>query len=242
MNKSSKINENRRYVAYYRISVENKNSIKKGRSRDESLGIDAQKHIVQHFFHCEHEFTEIKSGKSISDRPILQKAMEYCKKNNAFLVCAKQDRLSRSVDDCRLILEQLKGKLILCDIPGEKLDLFSLTLYAAFSERERMLISLRTSQALQRKLATEGKWQQSNPAFKNGAIGKIGTATIQAKARSNDNNKAAASIVCVLKTAGKKYTEIMEHLNQNGFKTSTGKHFINISQVHRLYTNFCIHA
>lgn len=231
--------DNKQYVAYFRISLDKAMKDEHGKKiKDSSFGLDAQKAIVHHYYKPVKEFVEIRSGKNITDRKVFQECLEYCIKNNAYLVCAKQDRLSRNVDDCRSILEQLKGRLVLCDIPGQ-LDKFTLTMYAAFSERERELIGIRTSLALQQKLKTEGKWQKSNPEFKNGNIAKVGRQAHTDNAKSNLNNKRAASVICSKIKEGMSLQAIVQHLNDNGFKTSTGKAFTNGTQVKRIQKQFC---
>ena len=125
-----------KYVAYYRLS--------KMDDRSAGLGLEAQRQIVEHYFrgHDIKSFTEIKSAKNITERPQLQQAIAFCIAHNCNLVVAKLDRLSRDVDDCRHVLHILGSRLRSCDIPGP-LDKFTLTLFAAFAERERELISLR---------------------------------------------------------------------------------------------------
>lgn len=228
----------KRYVAYYRISKDNEKS-KSKRNSNVTLGLEAQKQIVNHFYKPEKEFIEMnKSGKNITDRPILREAIDYCTKYKCYLVCAKQDRLSRSVEDCRHILEALQRRLILCDIPAEELDLFILTLFAAFSEREREFIGLRTSQALQRKLANTGKWQKENPEFTNGNVGRLGVEAIKEKAKNNSYNRQSSSIINGWRSTGLTWKQILANLQEKQFYTSTGKQFTSISQVKRMYHNF----
>lgn len=130
----------------------------------------------------------------------------------AALVVAKIDRLSRDVDDGRYVLKALNNRLRSCDIPGD-IDKFSLTMYLAFAERERELISIRTSQALQAKIKNTGKWQVTHPDFQNGTIGRRGVAVIKRNALENENNKRAAASICDKLKAGMKIPQIVEHLN-----------------------------
>ena len=78
----------KRLVAYYRVST-----------NDQNLGISAQKEIVRKY--CEFnsaeiisEFEEHESGKK-NDRQELAKALAESVKNNAYLIVAKIDRLTR---------------------------------------------------------------------------------------------------------------------------------------------------
>lgn len=203
-----------------------------GRSRSIGLGLEAQRAIVTRFYTIQNEYIEVKSAKNITERPILQEAIKYCIEHNCGLVIARVDRLSRDVDDCRLILKQLEGKLFACDIPGV-MDKFTLTLYAAFAERERELTSIRTSQALQAKLKREGPWQKGNALFSTEAVRNAAKATIKAKAKANPNNVRARSYIAELRQNGLNYVQIAAKLNENSYKTSQNCDFSPM-QVKRL--------
>lgn len=217
-------------VAYYRLSKMDKSST--------GLGLEAQQAIVRHYYRGQiKEFTEIKSAKNITERPVLQEAIAYCKKHGSTLVVAKLDRLSRNVDDCRHVLNVLGSHLRACDIPGE-LDKFSLTLFAAFSERERELIALRTSQALQAKIKRDGKWQTGSKKFISGEAAALGRKTNTKAARENGHNRRAAGVICIKRTEGQNFQEIADFLNENGFLAPRGGKF-TACQAQRVHAKFC---
>lgn len=208
-----------------------------GNSKSEGLGLDAQRGIIGHFYKdaVVKEYVEVKSAKNISDRPILKEAIEYAIQNDLWICVAKLDRLSRDVDDVRSILKQLDGKISFGDIPSEgKADIFTITIYAAFAERERMLISLRTRQALQEKLKRDGPWQKGNPDMISGKLGKMGREANTAKAEANENNIRASEIIFDKIKAGLKYSEIADILNNKKFLTANGKAF-HPAQVWRIH-------
>jgi DNA invertase Pin-like site-specific DNA recombinase len=90
---------------------------------------------------------ETGSGKDALDkRPILAKALQHAKKENAVLMVSKLDRLGRNVSFISGLMEQ-KVKFIVTQL-GKDADPFMLHLYAALSEKERELISSRTKSAL----------------------------------------------------------------------------------------------
>lgn len=123
------------YVAYYRVSTQ-----KQGQS---GLGLEAQRAAVAH---CNPiaEFTEIESGKN-DDRAELMKAMAFARTNNATLIVAKLDRLSRKAAFILNLMET--GTRIRCaDMPDA--DEFQLHLYAILAHKERKMISDRTKAAL----------------------------------------------------------------------------------------------
>jgi len=221
----------KKYVAYYRTS---KDSHQSGRSISKGLGLEAQRQIVAHFApQTEKEFTEVKSAKNITDRPVLQEAIDFCLKNNCWLIVAKLDRLSRNVDDVRFVHSKLNKKITFCDIPSDgETDLFTITLFAAFAERERELISLRTSQALKAKIQKEGKWQKSNPNIVK--LNEMAVEAIKSKAKDNENNIRALEMITSKKREGLSFKEIAELLNASKFKTSQNCEF-RPSQVVRIY-------
>lgn len=81
----------RTYVAYYRASTQ-----KQGTS---GLGLQAQQNTVKNYIGVSHvlltEYIEIEFGKN-DKRIELQKAIADAKSNNATLVIAKLERLSRN--------------------------------------------------------------------------------------------------------------------------------------------------
>ncbi len=223
----------RTFAAYYRVSVDN---YEKGQSKSRGLGIDAQKTIVSTY--CRDtvvmEFVETKSAKDVASRPVLQDAIKYCLENDCWLVVAKLDRLSRNVDDCRGIVQKLRKRIVFCDIPSEgEADMFLLTMYAAFAERERELISLRTSQALQIKLKREGPWQKGNLLGFSKETRDKGRLQHQLNTANNPNNIRAREIIKAKRTEGLNFAQIAAYLNEKQFKTSKNKEFSTI-QVQRL--------
>ena len=212
-----------KYVAYYRVSTK-----KQG---DSGLGLEAQEQIVNRFYpQLEKSFIEIESGKTITDRPILKQAIEFCKIHGHILVVAKVDRLSRDVKDGLTVLDWLPGQIEFCDLPGRP-DRFMLTLYFAFAERERELISIRTKAALQAK-KQRGEPTGNPQLFTN--QGRVIGAKIQAEAaRSNPDNEKAAAHALLLRSLGFTFNEIAFTLNDKGFRTSKGGQWCT-STVHRV--------
>ncbi|MDR6757197.1 DNA invertase Pin-like site-specific DNA recombinase [Mycoplana sp. BE70] len=137
------------YVAYYRVSTQ-----MQGKS---GLGLEAQRVEVEKNTRNGSviaEFTEIESGKR-NDRPQLQAALEFAKANNATLVIAKLDRLSR---DLHFLTGFIKEGVpfIACDLPHA--NKFTLHIMGAVAEQERDFISERTKAAIQAKIAQGVKW------------------------------------------------------------------------------------
>ena len=139
-------------VAYLRVSTQ-----KQGRS---GLGLDAQRRIVEQFsadegLTIEEWYTEIETGKgadALDRRPELTKALVRARKLKCPVVVAKLDRLSRDVAFISGLMS--RGVPIISVELGADADPFLMHLYAALAEKERVLISRRTRDALQAKKAT----------------------------------------------------------------------------------------
>jgi DNA invertase Pin-like site-specific DNA recombinase len=131
-------------IACYRVST----------SR-QGLGLDAQRDIVARFASIEAlevagEFIETETGKGVDaleKRPQLAAALKKAKKLGAYVVLAKLDRLSRNVEFIASLMNK-KVPFIVAQL-GRNVDPFMLHVYAALAEKERNLISERTTEALQ---------------------------------------------------------------------------------------------
>ncbi|MEW9616043.1 recombinase family protein [Shinella sp. S4-D37] len=137
------------YVAYYRVSTQ-----MQGKS---GLGLEAQRAAVEAFTrgHALHkEFTEVESGKR-DDRPELARALEAARQENAVLVIAKLDRLSRDVHFISGLLKQ-NVPIKACDMPHA--DNFQFHIMAAVAEKEREMIGQRTKAAIAAKRGRGQSW------------------------------------------------------------------------------------
>ena len=131
-------------IAYRRLSKERKGG-------KPPLGLDAQQTIIDAF--CKAEgyevigaFSEIETGKgsdALDRRPQLAAALAKARKRKCSVLVAKLDRLSRDVAFISGLMAK-RVPFIVCEL-GADVDPFMLHIYAAFAERERRLISQRTS-------------------------------------------------------------------------------------------------
>lgn len=137
-----------KYIAYMRVSTQ--------RQKRSGLGLEAQQSIIDHYVKINRgevieQYIEAESGKESINRPLLNKAIELCKREGYTMIVAKIDRLSRNVRDTFEIVETLDGRLVACDIPYYPIDSFTLAIFSGMAMREREIISLRTKQALKAK-------------------------------------------------------------------------------------------
>ena len=152
-----------KYISWRRVST-----FKQGRS---GLGLEAQKEIIRYFVERDGgeliaDYSECYTGKELSGCKELRKAMKYAKETGAILVIAKSDRFRNCQEALGILDEMGEGNIEFCDLPHS--DRFTLTLFWALAEREALITSIRTKQALaakkERGEATGGackKWRDS---------------------------------------------------------------------------------
>lgn len=217
-----------KYIAYYRVSTNKQN-----------LGITAQKNAVENYIKSNNanlicSYEEKESGKN-DERKELNKALEQCRKENATLIIAKLDRLSRKVS---FLFNLRDSGINFLSLDCPQFNTLTLGIYSVLAETERELISQRTKLALQVK--KENGYKLGTP--KKDVPKEIRELAYQKKriiADENSNNKRAKSLVeAMLKTTNNK-SEIARKLNDNGFLTSKGSKFTAI-QVIRLINRYNI--
>jgi len=220
-----------KYVAYVRVST-----------IDQDLGLDAQLNIIQKFLQPNDTvieyYTEKESG-SKSNRIELTNAIECAKKNDAILLIAKLDRLSRNVSFISQLMDT-KVQFRAIDLPNA--DSFTIHIFAALAQRELEMIQDRTKAALdaiKQNIKRDG-YHISKAGNTITSLGKsemkeehrlMGVAAIKEKKLQNPNLKKAKAFAAVLYNNGMNYTQITNMLNQNGFKTSTGKNYMHTSTI-----------
>lgn len=156
----------KKYVSWRRVST-----FKQSKS---GLGLEAQKEIIRYFVERDGgeliaDFSECYTGKELSGCKELRKAMTYAKETGAILVIAKSDRFRNCQEALGILDEMGEGNLEFCDLPHS--DRFTLTLFWALAEREALITSIRTKQALAAKKARgeklgggTDKWKESHDA------------------------------------------------------------------------------
>lgn len=203
----------KKFIAYYRVST-----------KRQSLGIEAQMNTVNYYVQNNGgkiiaEYAEKESGKNNS-RVELHKAIETCKRENATLIIAKLDRLSRNISFI-FALRDSKIDFYCCDLP--QCNTLTLGIFATIAQSERETISQRTKAALAAKRAQGFKLGAPDATFTAEMRAKAYKA-LTAKAESNTNNRRAITLIrTLIKTHN--YSQIARELNANGFVTSQGKMF-----------------
>lgn len=151
----------KKFVGWRRVST-----FKQSKS---GLGLEAQKEIIRYFVEREGgellaDYEECYTGKDLVNCTELRKAIEHCKQIGAVLVIAKTDRFRNTVEALQVYEEMGDGNIMFCDLPHT--DKFTLTLFFALAEREALLVSIRTKQALAVKKAQGYKLGAANENYK----------------------------------------------------------------------------
>lgn len=191
--------------------------------------------MVSNYLKCENclvgSYTDIESGK-VDDRPQLLKAIELAKENNAILVIAKLDRLSRNLTFISSLMDN-KVRFVCCDMPTA--NEFTIHIFASLAQQERKMISERTKNALTEK--KKQGFKLGKPENLTAEAQKKAVVSIKDKANKNENNLRAFEVIDLMKNNGIGWAQICERLNKKGFRTSEGKAF-QIVQVQRIFKRY----
>ena len=217
----------RKYIAYYRVSTQ-----KQGVS---ALGLDAQRSEVARFVErggvLVTEYQDIESGKN-NNRPNLIRAIEDCKKQDATLLIAKLDRLSRNAS---FILTPRDSKIdfVCCDMPDA--NSITIGIMAILAQEERERTSMRTKVALA-ELKKRGKKLGTPENLTEQA--RVNSLKVrQENAYTDENSRKAGALIVSMREQGKSFYQITKDLNNLGFKTRTGKTFQQ-NQVQILFARY----
>jgi DNA invertase Pin-like site-specific DNA recombinase len=203
-------------LLYSRVSTQ-----QQGRS---GLGLEAQQETMRRFCEAEGievlgEYVEVETGKgfdALDRRPKLAAALAKAKKVGCYVVAAKLDRISRDVAFIATLMAQ-KVPFVTAEF-GFDVDPTLLHVMAAFSERERKMISQRTKAALQ---AAKARGTILGNKTNLRAAGERGRDRLRAEA---DRFAAAMRpMVLQLQREGHRTGRALaEQLNARGVRTSTG--------------------
>lgn len=218
----------KKYIAYYRVST-----------KKQCLGLEAQRTTVSTYINnvqdsiLLNEYEEKESGK-YDNRTQLNKALFECKQQNATLIIAKLDRLSRNVSFI-FALRDANVDFIACDLP--EFNTLTLAIFSALAQQERELISSRTKAALAEKKKVKKLGSPKNLTNNLDKAIENSIQTRRNKALLNDNNRKAYTLIKALKEANNSFNAIAKQLNENGFRTANNCEF-KANQVERLYHLF----
>ena len=209
-----------KFILYTRVSTQK-----------QSLGLEAQRTAAYNYTAANEgliiaEYQEKESGKN-DHRPQLTAALADCNRNNATLLIAKLDRLSRKVG----VIFSLKYsgvKFLALDLP--EFNTLTLAIFAAIAQQERELISQRPKAALQ-ELKRNGVKLGAPNATITEAQRQSSLKTRRAASLENPCNRMAYALV--KQSKGLSLRTLANLLNEGGFTTAKGGQW-SAMQVQRL--------
>ena len=199
-----------RFVVLLRVSTKSQGA--------DGLGIDAQRRDIQLFLDQQDdpevvsELVEVESGAKDS-RPVLEEALNLCRKHRASLLVQKVDRISRDMEVLARIVKDKQVQLRVASLPHA--DNFQIHLYGALASQEREFISQRTKAALASAKARGVRL--GNPQLAEMNRTRKRSARQFADQHSN--------LIWSLRNKGKTLREICSVLNDAGITTVNGSVF-----------------
>ncbi len=208
-----------RAIAYLRVSTQ--------QQQRSGLGIEAQRAAIERFAAAESllitaEYSEFETGKgadALDRRPQLAAALAAARKAKCSIVVSKLDRLSRDVAFVSGLMAQ-RVPFIVAEL-GRDADPFMLHLYAALAEKERRLISERTTAALQAKKASGAKLGNPTNLRIAGAIGRDAQVHIADEFARN----LMPWVQAIQKAGAATLSEIASALNARGIRPARGNNW-----------------
>ena len=199
-----------KFVAYTRVST-----------LKQSHGLDSQLDIINNWAknragEVVHFLEERVSGK-IDERPALSEAIAICKKEDATLLIAKLDRLSRNVS----FLFKIKDsgiKIACCDLP--ELNTLTLGIFATMAQHEREIISKRTKEGLKIAKSKGKKIGRKKGYIRNKEITE--KINIVKRQKAILRNERTYKVILHLKNKGLGNHQIAKELNMMGFTAPRG--------------------
>jgi len=201
-------------VSYIRVSTSGQ-----GKS---GLGIEAQRAAIVRFAEAEGfeivgEHVEVETGKgadALERRPKLAAALAVARRRKCAVVVAKLDRLSRDVAFVAGLMSQ-RVPFIVAEL-GANADPFMLHLYAALAEKERAMISARTTAALEAA-------KQRGVALGNPRLAEVRGKGVETNKASADQFAAnVLPIILPMRAEGASLRKIAEALNARRIPTARG--------------------
>ena len=168
-------------------------------------GLDGDPQVIR-------ELVEVESGASTS-RPVLEEALDLCRRHKASLLVQKVDRITRDLEVLARIVKDPLVTVRVASLPNA--DNFQIHLFGCLAAQEREFISTRTKAAL--AAAKERGVRLGNPR-----IAEMNSARKRTARKFADKH---AKLIWSLRNKGRTLQEIADVLNESGFTTSRGCQF-----------------
>ena len=168
-------------------------------------GLDSAPEVIR-------ELVEVESGASAS-RPVLEEALDLCRRHKASLLVQKVDRITRDLEVLARIVKDPLVTVRVASLPNA--DNFQIHLFGCLAAQEREFISTRTKAAL--AAARERGVRLGNP--------RIAEMNSSRKRTARKFAYVHAPVVWSLHNKGRSNQEIADVLNESGFTTPRGCRF-----------------
>ena len=168
-------------------------------------GLDGAPEVIR-------ELVEVESGASAS-RPVLEEALDLCRRHKASLLVQKVDRITRDLEVLARIVKDPLVTVRVASLPNA--DNFQIHLFGCLAAQEREFISTRTKAAL--AAAKERGVQLGNP--------RIAEMNSARKRTARKFAEKHARLIWSLRNKGRTLQEIADVLNESGFTTARGCQF-----------------
>jgi DNA invertase Pin-like site-specific DNA recombinase len=208
------------FISYLRVST-----ARQGRS---GLGLEGQRSAIARFaadagMTMLAEHIEVETGKgadALERRPQLKAALDAARRAKLPIVVAKLDRLSRDVSFISGLMAH-RVPFISTEL-GADVDPFVMHIFAALAQKERQMISQRTTAALAEAKLRGATFGLSNPSRTDAfAVSALGQAAVKAEADRHAKN--VLPVIKQIQAAGSTTLRaIANELNGRGIRTARG--------------------
>ena len=208
-----------RFVVLLRVSTHSQGA--------DGHGVAAQRRDIQLFLsglqetpEVLAEFVEVESGAKAS-RPVLEEALDLCRKSKASLLVQKVDRITRDLEVLARIVKDPQVTLRVASLPNA--DNFQIHLFGCLASQEREFISQRTKAAL--AAAKARGIQLGNP--------RLAEINRTRKRQARQFADQHCNLIWSLRNKGRTLREICAVLNDAGITTAKGSvfHPIQVSRI-----------
>ena len=215
---------NQKFVLLLRVSTRKQGA--------DGLGVAAQRRDINLFLKQQEnpevlaELVEVESG-AASTRPVLEEALDLCRKHNAALLVQKVDRITRDLEVLARIVKDPKVTLRVASLPNA--DNFQIHLFGCLAAQEREFISARTKAAL--AAAKARGVQLGNPD-----LAEMNRTRKRAARQFADQH---SNLIWSLRNKGRTLREICSVLNDAGITTRSGGvfHPVQVTRILRRSPN-----
>jgi DNA invertase Pin-like site-specific DNA recombinase len=207
-----------KYIGLVRVST--------GKQGKSGLGLEGQEAAINAYVsgasgELVKLYTEVESGKDGS-RPVLTEAIQHAQLIGARLVIQKLDRLSRDLGFITT-LQKNSVDFVVVDLP--QADRFTIQLFGALGEKERLMISERTKSALKQakergvKLGNSKGYVFPTETIKAGAV----AAKVARVANADTFAGRVTPMIKRMQTEGLSLNAISKKLTADGIRTARDK-------------------